>query len=63
MAHYVTDLSDALRALEDIVDDMIEKETQDLLDKVSELEDEVKELEIENEALREFKQMYEELRK
>lgn len=59
MAHYITDLPDALRALESIVDDMIEKETQDLLDKVSELEEEIQELEAENESLREFKAMYE----
>lgn len=59
--HYVRDLPDVFRAIESIIDDIVEKETESLLSQVSELEDEVKELEAENESLREFKQMYEEL--
>lgn len=59
--HYVRDLPDAFRAIESIIDDIVEKETENLLNQVSELESEVQELEAENESLREYKQMYEEL--
>lgn len=62
MTHYVTDLSDALRALEDIVDDMIAKETESLLNQVSELESEVQELETLVGSLMEFKRLYEEIK-
>lgn len=58
---YVRDLPDAFRAIEFIIDDIVEKETENLLNQVSQLESEVQELEAENELLREFKFMYEEL--
>lgn len=59
--HYVRDLPDVFRAIESIIDDIVEKETENLLSQVSELESEVQELEAENELLREFKIMYVEL--
>lgn len=59
--HYVRDLPDVFRAIESIIDDIVEKETESLLNQVSELEDEVQELEAENESLLEYKQMYLEL--
>lgn len=58
--HYVRDLPDVFRAIESIIDDIVEKETESLLNQVSELESEVQELEAENESLREFKRLYEE---
>lgn len=58
---YVRDLPDAFRAIEELVDEMVEKETGSLLNQVSELESEVQELEALVESLREYKQMYLEL--
>ena len=34
-AHYVRDLPDAFRAIESIIDDIVEKETENLLNQVS----------------------------
>lgn len=56
---YVRDLQDSFRAIEAIVDEMVEKETQSLLNQVSELENEVMELEALVESLSEYKRLYE----
>lgn len=58
---YVRDLPDAFRAIEELVDEMVEKETENLLSQVSELEDEVQELEALVESLMEYKRLYEEI--
>lgn len=61
-AHYVRDLPDAFRAIEAIIDDIVEKETENLLNQVSELEGEVQELEALVESLMEYKRLYEEIK-